>query len=713
MAYGTATAQKQPLPQKAGVKLDLSKTKVGNLADMWRRRLGELLELSPDQEKRLKKFLKKNITAWQEDTSELHERLKANNDLVEGVVEETGWPFEDAPNYHIPITGIYMKLYHSVERRSILGADLVWYGEADEDDLLADITADIDDMMNSKARKEWNVTQALSDVFWTTDRDGLGILKCPYEEEYETATDILLITNPDEFMDEFPDPEAAGLSPDEYEALVVQIATEAKEDAPLEIPITFEKQVYAGPRAHLVELVDFVTFPATVEDIRSKACRGYGNRFSLRRGAVKEKKRSGAWYAKAVTELLKNKKSREVSDYQRSKDEVEGLNRTDTSDEMEFYELTVKFELDKGQGERKILLTYNVDCDILMAAMDYPYRVDFFALFRIAKRPGRQIGVSVPDETRDLNEEIDQQHNQRLLSRMIATVPSFKGKASAQGEDGFDPDASENRWRPGVIFWLKDPEAFEQFKVQPTDQGESLQEEKNDMSLLDLLLGSAASLLSGQASPTDPSAPGNKTGMLIGQSNMRMDDPLAELRQGVEQMGDICLSHVYQFGPAVIEYMVDDESGNRELRTLHKKYLRTGIKMRMAGVTVVNNPDTEMQKWFQLLAQVMQMAPEIAQDAGIRFEWLRTALRAGRVQNRKNLLPSPEQIHEHQVQIAMEAQKRLMLEQAQLEMEAAQTAADQRLKQGRQQVAVKKTAEQMASAGLGYKPSANGSARGV
>lgn len=123
-----------------------------------------------------------------------------------------------------------------------------------------------------------------------------------------------------------------------------------------------------------------------------------------------------------------------------------------------------------------MLVTYAPEHDELMAVMEYPYRVDFYALFRIEKRPNRLIGNSVPNQSRDLNHLMDTQATQRVLSREITTVPSFKAKKSAKGD--FDPEAEENRWRPGAIFWLEDPEAFDQFKVQPTDLGESMQEER-------------------------------------------------------------------------------------------------------------------------------------------------------------------------------------------------------------------------------------------
>lgn len=675
--------------------LDMGRAGITGLGEAYRKRLGTLVELTKDQEKRLKKFLKRNLEAWKQDTSELHDRLRDNNDLVEGVVEETDYPFEGASNLHVPVTAIYMKIFHSVERRSILGAGDVWFAEAEGDDGGA-LGAEVDSMINYKARDEWNIHMALTDVFWATNRDGLGVLKVPYVEEYEPVTDLLLITSMEEFVAEFPTPESAGLSVDEYQKAVVDIQAQATMETPVEIPITFDKMVYQGPKAEVVELVDFVTFPAAVPDIRDSRCKGYGNRFTLRKGTVKEKRRRGAWYKPAVDRVLKGKQDHQVSDFRRAQDEIEGITRSD-KDALEFYEMVIKFEMERGEAERKVMVTYSLDCDEIVACMEYPYRVDCYALFRIGKRPNRLMGESIPDQTRDLNLEINTQHNQRIISRQISTVPSFKGKKSAKGD--FDPGAPENRWRPGATFWLEDPEAFEQFKVQPVDLGESMQEERNDMSLLDLALGSSASLLSGQASTSDPSAPGNKTAMMINQSNLRMDDPLSEMRSGVETLGEICLSHLYQFGPVLIDYVEEGPNGERQPRSLHKKYLRAGVRLRMAGVTVADNPDTEMQKWMQLYGMMMQ-EPLIQQNPDARMEILRMALQAGRVANRHKILPSPEQIQAQQVAIQKQAMEQMAMEQQMMQEKQAQEARKGRMAEARDVLATDRLAEQLAERAL-------------
>lgn len=678
-----------------------------SLSDDYRKKLGELIELTDAQKSRLKGWLKKNINEWKSDTEDLHRRLEEDNDLVEGMVTETDFPFEDCSNVHVPITETYMEVYKSVEKRSILGADLLWYGETDVDEL-KDLLAEVEELMNYKARHEWNIEKCLAQVFWTTNRDGLGIIQCTWEETYEPARDIVMLTGEDDFLAEFPNPETAGLDEHEYMELWQYVIQNASEDMPVEVPITFEKLVYYGCKGEVVELIDFVTLPATVPDIKIKACRGYGKRFFMRKGEVREKRDDKAFYKDAADRIIaKEGKTSNRNPYTQSKDYVEGLKRSN-KDDMEFFELAIRGRLDGDQdeaGERQFLVTYNMDHDELMAAFEYPYRVPFYALFRINERPGRLIGRSVPQKTRDMNDEIDTQHNQRINARTIAAVPTFKAQLNAKKE--LDPMLRANKWRPGGIFWLTDFTTFDQFKVQPVEQGESLAEEANDFKILDLYLGSSVSLLSGGAAPGDPNAPGNKTAIMIQQSNLRMDDPLAELRDGVSELGDICLSHLYQFGPPFLEYQAEIEGQGganvHESRTVHKKFLRRGIHLQMRGITVTENPDAEMQKKFQLY-QMLMTEPTFAQNPDARISLLRDALRAGRVVNRNKYLPTPEELQQQQIAMQKQAMIQMALEKAQADKQAADGAMKDRLAGAKTEIDQRSTAEKLAEKSLAMNP---------
>ena len=627
------------------------------LSEEYRNSLGRMIDLTSGQMQRMKKKLREEIKEWQGDTSELHQKLKRHNDLIENVIEETDYPFEGASNVHIPLAMIYMKVYHSIERRSILSTDSIWYAETENEDLL-DSLPNIEENLNYKARNKWNISESLSEVFWTTNRDGLGILQVPYVEEFEEGVqDVVFVEDEKQFLQEFPQSEYED-DLDKWNELLEQVrSSEVNEDSPLEIPITFDREVYKGPRGEVVDLADFVIFPATAKDIGIEYARGYGKRFTMRTGAIEKKVAEGTW-DKDEADLILKKKGSDRGEFQKSQDVAEGLSSTGKSDH-ELFELVYRFKFKGEKHERKILLTYSLDADALPHRIEYPYRVDFYAIFRIQKKANRLIGGSIPGDADDLNEEIDMIHNQRNNSRKISEVPSFKAKKS--NKDDLNPELERNQWKPGVIFWLDDPQTFEQFIVQPVDFGTSIKEEQNDMSIISLVMGVEPFLFSGAPAADNPDAPGNKTGLLISQSNMRMDDPITELREGVERVGEICLSHEYQFGPAQLKFMSGD-SGKREPKFLPKRLLRRGLKIKMSAQTVVLNPDAEFRKWLGY-AQALGSNPIIGKRMKSWWEMGMRALRAGRIPGREKILPTLEELQQEEVELRKAALQQLQAEQ--------------------------------------------------
>lgn len=686
--------------QISGDQKPVASERPKSLRDEFQTKMGELLDLTDAQKKRLKRGLKERIQDWKTDTSTLHQNLVEDNDLAEGVIPESDFPFEGASNTHMHVPEIYMDIYRSTERRSILGADKIWYGEQDIrfDEIEAEKMADIEDMLNFKARNEWNIEHSLEKVFYTTNRDGLGVLQITWSERFRKARDIVLITNQEEFIAEFQSPEESGLTQEEWDEHLKIVQNEATDDTPIEIPITFEKVLYRGNKGDVIDLVNFVTFPATCQDIDDEECVGYGKRFRSRKEIIRKKAKDKVYYDDAVRKLLKNSGTTKINNYERNRDDIEGLVRSNDKNNFELYELAVLGKIDGEDGEEEqFLVTYSTDHDELLQVIHYPYRLPFYALFRIDERPNRLIGKSVISKIREISDEIDNQHNQRINTRDITTIPSFKGRKSKK--KGFDPNAEEHRWGVGKIFWLEDPEDFEQFKVQPTDLGESLNEENNDFRIIDLILGSASSLLSGGPSPTDPNAPGNKTITLIQQSNLRMDEPLNQLRRGVERTGEICLSHQFQFDKPVIQFRADETQENKSVKrvtkTLHKKVLRRSFIPKMTGVTVTSNPDFEQQRLFNLYATLNQ-EPMFAQRPKSRIAVLRDAMRAGREPGRGRYLPSVEEIEAE----TLELQRQIIEAERQAEAEAEEAALKGRIDQANQGLKIQNTGDKIAQSNL-------------
>ena len=625
-------------------------------SEEYQRALGSLIELSDEQKKKLVKKLSREIENWKTDTAELHKTLQDWNDILEGVIEETDYPYEGAPNIHIDLIGICMKIYHTIATRSILGQREIWYGITSADSDVADMWVDkVEEMVNLKAEFDWNVKEGMRDAFYCAARDGLSGLKIPYAEDYERVKEVIYIESIDQLVEEFGGSmEESGLSEDELQELVARVQAEASPESPVELLIEYDKPVYVGPKAYLIERVNLVTFPANAKSQEKEDCRGYGDRYWINKNEVERKGKDGVWYKDAVDKLLKKKKYDEASDYDKSRDEIVGIGEEGAKDKIEFFELVVWDDIDDDGKEERYLVTFTYENKKLMAVMEYPYRVNYVALFRREKRPGQLDGRSIVGELEYINDQIDHRHNSRTISMDITNIPSFKAKKSAKKD--FDPYAEENRWRPGVTFWLDDPEAFEQFRVQPVDYGQSMAEESNLMRLGSLIIGFDIYTFSGQAMSDDPDAPGNKTAMMIEQGNLRMQNVLEELRFGVDQVAAIILSHLYQFGPAQLSYKTITDEGKTKTVTIPKRVLRS-LTLRMRSPNVSINADDELKR-LMFIRQLLLSEPTIAANTQKRVSLLKKVVSKANIYGMDKILPNPNdiQIFETQQALAMRAQ---------------------------------------------------------
>jgi hypothetical protein len=157
---------------------------------------------------------------------------------------------------------------------------------------------------------------------------------------------------------------------------------------------------------------------------------------------------------------------------------------------------------------------------------------------------------------------------------------------------------------------------------------------------------------------------------LVNQGNIRMEDPLSELRYGVESAGEICLSHLYQFGPAQIQYKA--KQGKKKVtQYLSKRLLRNGVRLKMQGITVVMNSENEFRKGIEKWGIVIK-EPLVAQNAKYRIEAMHEAFRDGRIPNYERYLPTIEEAEQENINIAKQAMMQMIQEQQQAQAQAQQ-----------------------------------------
>ena len=237
---------------------------------------GDLLALDVSTRTRLERLCRDAVDSWIRSSATRHANLRRWNDLVEGVIYDTNFPWDGASNLSIHLTAIHLVTLHSVMARSITTVDPLWYARGTDATVIAE-SAKIEESLNYKAKHELNVLEATRDVLFTTGRDGLGWLNVIWFEETEEVESVFRATSVEHFQSEFADADSAGLSPDEYEEVKVRIKATASEETPYEVRVSFERVDYRGPKAFVVDEADMVRAPMTADTL--KKCRVYGKRY--------------------------------------------------------------------------------------------------------------------------------------------------------------------------------------------------------------------------------------------------------------------------------------------------------------------------------------------------------------------------------------------------------------------------------------------------
>lgn len=612
---------------------------------------GDLLALDAATKTGLEKFCHKAIESWISSAGSHHANLRRWNDLLEGVMEETNFPWDGCSQLHVPVVAIHVVTLHSVIARSMLTVDPLWHVRTLDNGIRSQ-AADIEEAISYKAKSELNLIEAFRDVMYTTCRDGLGWLQMIWAHETEKVETVLRVSSVDEFIKEVPEPEAAGMTPEQYEEMKVRIQMSASVEAPYEVRVHIDRVDYSGPKAYVVDEADMVRAPMTAPTL--KDCRVYGKKYSERIEVVKKGVSEGKYWKDAVSSWAIRNKTKSDDSWKKAREAIEGIasDNTDFADDRELFNLVVRYEM-KGYGECKLLVTYSHDQKKVLGAVKYPYTRDCYIPFRIIRRPGRMIGVSVPERLEELNTEIDASVNYEINSNAIELAPLFKGKKAKKKD--LDLELEENWIAPGKTIWLDDPTDFEQFKIlaNSKDASKSLRQEL--MRYGEMEIG-PTQLLSGKESMVDPDAPGNKTIALIQQSNMRIEDYINEFRLGFDEAGDMVVALYYQFGGGILSYQTKEG----EVQEIQRDILRGRPKMSAHGVTANMSPEVEFNKamqWFQVLMPI----PDIGGNPIRRRELISRLMVSGRIPNREALLPSNMEAEEAFIKdIEKQAQDKLM-----------------------------------------------------
>jgi len=578
---------------------------------------------------------------WNQNTTLLRNKLRKANDLMEGIKDPKDFPWENSSNLHIPVIETHITILHSVASSTMLDNDPIWYIRIMQDGVPEDVDKEIESFLNSVSKLELKIDSVLSDIYWSAYKDGTAVGDLDWVEEYDVQYDILRFLDPEKFVETFPTPESAGLSFKQYNDYIRQILVDG------EVQVRVEENIatYRGPRLRQIELKDFVMVPTTSPTMEYAMF--IGDMF-LARGDYFRTQAKKKWFNYDDTKKLLATAGLTVAPdiISRAQDQIEGIARVRRVKADEYWclqgILKINLTEDDMEPERKYLVCFHPESKALLRFEPYPYlhnRIKYIP-WRFKKRPNRFNGQSIYEQLGDINEEVDTQHNQRIDSRTITTVPSFLKVDNFE----FDPSRRGQKFYPGCTFKVSNMNQVKQFDIKQTDLGTSLQEEQSLMYIAELRTG-ASSLRSGREAARDPRASGKKMSMQLAQSDARIDDHMRELRIGTAEVGGQILELYYQYAPDVITYFSQNpDTGKFVQKQIARQKLRArDLYLEVARTSINDNPDQLFQRELTLY-QLLSNEPLIGSNMVRRRELIVRVLTAMRERNIYKIIPKVEDL---------------------------------------------------------------------
>lgn len=606
------------------------------------------VELSEEKRRMVTEAIVKHVRDWYDNTSELRASALKWLDQSEGITTTKDFPWPGCSNLFIPITEIHLNNMHAQARQVMFRDANLWYVKSVGIDPERQSSAPkIERFLNYVSAVEVPLVKTFSDLTWAAGRDGLAFAQCSWLREYGKKKEVLEFEDIVQFQEKFPSPEVLNIGVEDYAKILAKFSAGKK--VFLTVYETYVK--YDAPVVNVIELGNAVFSP--VNSPSAQYAKLLGKRFILREEHLKAYAKFGVYYKDIVDDILKTGEtlgSDQYADHDAKKYALAGITESVEPGQFAFIDGLFRCDLDDDGIEETYIFALHVQSEQLCMFVESPYTRDPIVPVYCKARPNTIIGRGICQMLEDINAEINTQHNQRIDTRTITTVPTFKAKASLLNE--FDPRRSDMRFIPGRVFYLSDPGAVEQFTLNKTDLGESLSEESNLFQIADQLTGSTQ-LRSGQETKADPRAPALKVMQLLAQSNIRLDDYFAEMsgdtktNTGFAAIGAFLIEAYGKFGKERVEFPIleadgtvkPSEDGTIASETLIKNQLSIDdLKISLQKTNSAQTAEAGFIKWMQLFS-ILVNEPLVGGRPEARAELIRELLINARAENFERFLP--------------------------------------------------------------------------
>ena len=608
-------------------------------------------KLNKTNRKKLEKVIRRHVEEWEKGTAGLRATLRSLNDFHEGKQENVDFPFGPmaSSNIDVRLAAGYGRLMRAAFIRSVFSDPAKTYIALPSPDVDRKTLNEVERGVNWSAENDSNLNECLKDSFIPAYRDGTAMLHSRWETRIERGYDYASYASLEEFVIDYPDAEAAGVSEEKYQD-AINYLTSSTGEVPLRVEYQMDFLAKNGATFSLCPLARHIWGPLYLQDIRRHAIYGYTY---IESGPEFNQNAKDGYYEAETAEMCKKnvggfQYTGDVDSWEDSRDAIEGIS-SQSSEEVSYRLawLAVKADLDEDGVEERYSVIYDLDKHKALRVEDYslPRNTPCMVPLRLVRRDGRYLGVPLLKDAEPLFREINALHRHRSNTRRITDSVTLLIPEGLKNSPSFDLGAEYGHFIPGRPLYLPDNYMTPalrpaQLAITSTSRtSESVDEEAFVQRYIDLLTGASPGQ-SGRESPVDPNAPASKTAMLLSRADLRVEDLIDEWRRTIGDAIDMLRAQYQQNATGDVKVVTTQGDELQSQAVALAAFADPRIRCELRPLKPSSSPEMEMSKIAALAQGAMNFGIPVRVKPDILIQLWNDYLSASRVER-----PERFQIH--------------------------------------------------------------------
>ena len=649
------------------------------------------------------------------DLGDLPNQKRAWVDLCEGNVPEKDFPFVGCANVAAAsaVVGAICEGYHHRIMSSIFGGNYVWIARAlpganpDEAELAQEY---LHYVQNVQMKLESSFDDGIMD--FTKTGNITAFLEWSYKtekthdvENYETL-EALVEENGKQIPEDGKIEEGYVRVDDqwqiqkEYEPFAIKLVNGEKS---VDVPVEYNRAVEDHPKLLFIDWDDFFVSGGKDAHKDLNKARVVGHKLNLRWENLKQdawKDEDGKKTDNRVGIYFNLDKIKEAyPDVEKDK-----ITDKETYKNIDYDIRRCLFRIDINGDGFEELCVFSIEWEkkILIQADYYQYwhnKCNYIPIRGIPKNVNKLYCLSIPQVLMNLSDEYDKKTNQQLDNDTLANTVQFEGIEGSSAQEEFESGG----FYPGVVWWFESFDEIRQMKIQHNPI-ETLEAKKELKLLMETRTG-YSQYFSGQTPANDSKAPASKTAMMLKEALTKVEDMIKRIRR------DPLREIAYQVWELSYQFMSNERSFGKRQRTgqfeaakiSRSQMNRHNLDFIPIATSAKMNRELDKQLTNEFI-MTMQSAPEIfghvLQNPQATREIAESAIRLQGdewASKLDKILPSEEEVREQQIEIEMEAQRRLQQEQQEEQELRDQGVPEEQIQEAKQELAAQDEKEQAKS----------------